>query len=263
MKWTGGKRRLVASIAPFIPPAYRTYREPFFGGGALFFALQPQRAVISDGQADLIEMYAQAKTRPAAVIRQLDLLKNNEETFYKVRESIPSAAAARAARLIYLCNLSFNGIHRVNRKGEFNVPYGHKPHMVVCDPAKMRRVSRALSHAELRCADFEEALVDAKPDDLVYLDPPYTVAHANNGFVKYNARIFSWEDQKRLARSAENLRRKGCHVIVSNADHSSIRALYPNFAEHLVKRQSIMAASADFRKLITESIFYTGAARKC
>jgi len=114
-----------------------------------------------------------------------------------------------------------------------------------------------LQRAKLKCLDFEEALCGAREGDLIYLDPPYTVAHSNNGFVKYNAKIFSWDDQIRLACVAESLRLLGCIVIVSNADHASIRSLYKNFKTLDIERHSVMAASQQFRKMITESIFYT------
>jgi DNA adenine methylase len=176
---------------------------------------------------------------------------------------VPKSDAARAARLIYLVTLAFNGIYRVNLKGEFNVPYGYKTHLNPCDEERIRKASKLLSRAVVLDQDFEEAVTRAKEDDLVYLDPPYTVAHGNNGFIKYNAKIFSWEDQIRLARAAKGLVAKGCTVIVSNADHSSIRRLYDGFTKILLERNSVIAASSDFRSRITESVFYAGGRHKC
>jgi DNA adenine methylase len=146
----------------------------------------------------------------------------------------------------------------VNLKGEFNVPYGQKTHLATCDTEKILRVSALLRRAVVRNLDFEDALASATEGDLVYLDPPYTVAHGSNGFVKYNAKIFSWDDQRRLASVARDLARKGCTVIVSNADHPSIRTLYGGFRTRVLKRNSVIAASANFRSNITECVFVQG-----
>jgi DNA adenine methylase len=157
--------------------------------------------------------------------------------------------------MIYLCTLSFNGIYRQNLKGEFNVPYGYKTHLKHYDIDRLREASSQLQRREILYGDFESAVEDAQRGDLVYFDPPYTVAHGNNGFVKYNAKIFSWDDQKRLARTALRLKRLGCHVIVSNADHPSIRELYPGFEVHEIQRFSVMSASAEFRRPVRECLF--------
>jgi DNA adenine methylase len=205
LKWPGGKRRLLSSILPVVPFKFGTYYEPFLGGGALFFALQPGRAILADQNPDLICTYLQIKYHPEAVLGSLKKLKNSEREYYLIRQWTPEKACDKAARLIYLSALSFNGIHRVNLRGVFNVPYGKKLHLNPCDPDKIRAANRALRNAIVRCEDFEVTLQSAKKGDFVYLDPPYTTAHSNNGFVKYNARIFTWEDQKRLSAIARDL----------------------------------------------------------
>jgi DNA adenine methylase len=258
LKWAGGKRNLLNSILPLVPATFKRYYEPFLGGGALFFALEPEEAFLSDKNADLIHAYAQVRDRPDVVISALRRLKNSERDYYNIRSTTPRSDGARAARFIYLITLAFNGIYRVNLNGEFNVPYGYKKHLDPCDDEGIRRASVLLAKAVIRDQDFEESLVGAKKGDLVYLDPPYTVAHGNNGFVKYNAKIFSWEDQLRLARVANDLAAKGCTVIVSNADHSSIRKLYRDFATTIIERNSIIAASSEFRSRVTERIFHAG-----
>jgi len=258
LKWAGGKRNLLSNILPLVPARFNRYYEPFLGGGALFFGLQPPEAFLSDKNTDLIHAYAQVRDRPDLVIRALRRLKNSERDYYNVRSSRPRSDAARAARFIYLITLAFNGIYRVNLNGEFNVPYGYKKDLNPCDDARIRRASDLFAKATIRDQDFEEALAEADKGDLVYLDPPYTVAHGNNGFVKYNAKIFSWDDQLRLARVANDLATKGCTVIVSNADHSSIRRLYKGFATRMLERNSIIAASSEFRSRVTERIFYAG-----
>jgi DNA adenine methylase len=263
LKWPGGKRHLLGSILPLVPRNFNRYFEPFFGGGALFFALGPKRAYLSDKNSELIHVYSQVRDRPEAVIRTLRTLRNTEDEYYKIRSSIPKSDAGRAARLIYLTTLAFNGIYRVNLNGQFNVPYGYKTHLQTCDAERIRMSSRLLKRAIVRDQDFEQALSGAGKGDLVYLDPPYTVAHGNNGFIKYNAKIFSWEDQMRLARVAKEVAAKGCTVIVSNADHSSIRSLYSGFATTTLERNSIIAASSTFRSRITECVFYAPGKHKC
>ena len=256
LKWPGGKRRLLQSILPLIPTEFGTYYEPFLGGGALFFALQPHSAVLADKNRDLISTYRQIKTNPDDVISALGNLQNNERAYYTVRAWEPDTPVERAARLIYLAALSFNGIHRVNLRGAFNVPYGYKQHLKPCEPLRIREASRILNAARLKSQDFERTVRPATSGDLVYFDPPYTTTHGNNGFVKYNARIFTWKDQERLARIALQLASRGCSVLVSNADHPSIRELYRDFDVLVIKRYSIMAASGNFRRLITECVFY-------
>jgi DNA adenine methylase len=258
LKWPGGKRRLVKFILPLVPDGFNHYYEPFLGSGALFFAIRPQRASLSDRNPDLISAYGQVRNNPETVIRQLQKLDNSEKNYYAVRSSVPDSESERAARLIYLCTLSFNGIHRVNLKGMFNVPYGFKTHLRPCEPEKIHAASKVLKRAKIECQDFETAVASAQEGDLVYLDPPYTTAHANNGFLKYNAKIFTWDDQKRLAHVARELSGRGCIVIVSNADHLSIRSLYTGFAVLEIDRHSVIAASGRFRRRITECVFHNG-----
>jgi DNA adenine methylase len=259
LKWPGGKRRLLNYILPLIPKDFSRYFEPFFGSGAVFFALRPTNAVLSDKNSHLICMYNQIRDNPEAVIRQLKQFRNTEKAYYEIRSANPKAESAIAARLIYLSALSFNGIHRVNLRGLFNVPYGHKTYLNPCEPQKIFDASRALKHVEIKCQDFQTAVSGAHKNDVVYLDPPYTTAHTNNGFLKYNAKIFTWDDQKRLARIAYKLADRGCFVIVSNADHVSIRRLYRDFNVMNVARYSVIAASRQFRRPINECIFYNKA----
>ncbi|SRR6266478_4072524 len=263
LKWAGGKRNLVDLILPLVPSRFNRYFEPFFGGGALFFALQSNKAHLSDKNTELMHAYTQVRDQPDAVIRELRKLRNSKKDYYKIRSSIPKGDAARAARLIYLVTLAFNGIYRVNLNGDFNVPYGYKTHVEPCDEERIRNASKLLKGAAIRDEDFEKAVSQAGEGDLVYLDPPYTVAHGNNGFIKYNAKIFSWEDQIRLSLVAKELVGKGCIVIVSNADHPSIRSLYDGFMATTLERNSIIAASSDFRSRITECVFHAGGKLKC
>ncbi len=254
-RWPGGKRWLVPKLLELIPKTFGRYLEPFFGAGALFFALQPRRAILSDANSELMACYCQLRDNHAHVSRILSSLPQDQASYYRIRSSAPISETRRAARLIYLTTLSFNGIYRVNLAGKFNVPYGNREYPRLKSRDLLAEYSRALTGCAIRSCDFEEAVRTAKTGDLVYLDPPYTVAHSNNGFLKYNDKIFSWSDQERLARVAADLNRRGCHVIVSNAGHSSIKNLYRGFTAIKVPRLSVMAASKDNRRLIEEYVF--------
>jgi DNA adenine methylase len=256
LKWAGGKRRLLKDILSFAPDSFEHYYEPFLGGGATFFSLQPPSATLSDTNPDLMEMYLQLRDNVNAVIRCLRTMPNTDKDYYIVRSTCPRSPSARAARLIYLCALSFNGIYRQNLKGEFNVPYGYKTHMDPFDEHRLRNIAEVLQGRTIVSGDFEGVVSKAKSGDFIYFDPPYTVAHGNNGFVKYNAKIFSWADQRRLAQVAFRLKKKGCNVLVSNADHPSIHKLYQKFNVHIVERHSIMAASSEYRRHVKECLFY-------
>lgn len=251
-KWPGGKRALAEQILPLMPRRFGKYYEPFVGGAAIFLALRPGRAVLSDSNEELINAYVQIRDRPEQVVRLLSRMKNSEPEYYAIRASRPSGPVAQAARLIYLTTLSFNGIHRVNLRGEFNVPYGWKAHLNPCDRERIAALSKALVTADLRAADFQEATSRAKAGDLVYFDPPYTVAHGLNGFLKYNEKIFSWADQVRLSEHARVLMERGVQVVISNADHQSTRRLYRGLAIHKLERFSRVAASAQHRSRISE-----------
>jgi len=257
LKWAGGKRWLAPRLVEIISrAAFARYFEPFCGGAALFFQLAPKRAVLSDMNADLINCYKQIKNDANAVITVLRTFRNSEDDYYAIRNMNPRADSRRAARILYLTTLAFNGIYRVNLRGEFNVPYGYKTHLEAFDAERIRAASRLLQGARLFVADFEDISAEATVKDLIYFDPPYTVAHGNNGFIKYNEKILQWEDQLRLACVATAATERGCKVIVSNADHPSIRKLYTHFTMERVPRGSVMAADASYRRTITECLFH-------
>jgi DNA adenine methylase len=256
LKWAGGKRSIANQILPLFGPVNGIYYEPFFGGGAMFFALRPEKANLSDVNHELISCYQAIKDDPVGVADRLSALRNDKETYYRVRKSCPTSTLGKASRLIYLTTLSFNGIYRQNLNGEFNVPYGYKLSKRLPGREELRRASAALSQAHLCAKDFETATDSAASGDTIYFDPPYTVVHNNNGFVKYNASIFSWKDQERLAKHASSLADRGCNVFVSNADHCALRELYKDFNCHTIKRYSVIAASSQNRREITECLFY-------
>lgn len=256
LKWAGGKRWLADELLSSFPRQSNRYYEPFLGGAAVFFAYRPTQSTLSDSNRELINCYRQVRDDPQAVIAALSRWRNTEKNYYAVRELRPTGRIERAARLLFLTTLSFNGIFRQNLNGTFNVPYGKKTHIDPANEAGILAASDALKGSKLIWSDFEKATQHAEAGDIVYFDPPYTVAHGNNGFIKYNAKIFSWEDQIRLAKTAEHLSSRGCRVFVSNADHPSIRNLYSQFDLKIVERHSKIAAASKYRKAITECLFF-------
>jgi DNA adenine methylase len=253
LRWAGGKRLLLQSILPKLPSfaAGGRYFEPFLGGGAVFFALRPAHASLSDLNEKLIQTYRSVRDEPDAVIEVLSGLENSRDQYYRIRGWAPRVPAKRAARFIYLNKTCFNGLYRENLAGEFNVPYGRQAYeTLVCDREQLDAASEALQGASLRSIDFVAAVREARRGDFVYFDPPYITGHQNNGFVEYNARVFSWADQHRLRAAAGRLIGRGVSVAISNSSHSSIRRLYadePGFRIHRLKRQSTMASRIDQR----------------
>jgi DNA adenine methylase len=257
LKWAGGKRVLLPQILDVVPtPVSGRYFEPFLGGGALFFALGPNQARLSDLNGELMATYRAVRDHVDEVIEVLATLRNAQDDYYRIRAWNPRTPARRAARFIYLNKTCFNGLYRENLFGQFNVPYGrHKYNTVVCDTEQLTTASQALQSTELRTLDFVDAVRPSTRGDLVYFDPPYITGHQNNGFIEYNARIFSWSDQRRLRAAALRLMDRGVKVVISNADHPSIRALYEEskrFAIHTLNRWSTMASRSSRRYMTDE-----------
>ena len=254
LKWPGGKRWLVHQYASLFPLQYRRYLEPFLGGGAVFFHLKPQRAVLSDTNAELVNAYQCLQRYSRAIEKRLSDLqrKHNDALYYRIRETRPAGAIEQTVRFLYLNRTCFNGIYRVNLKGEFNVPIGTKDR-VAYPKDYLQGIAACLQQASIRVADFEETIDKAGAEDFVFVDPPYTVMHNNNNFVKYNAKLFSWPDQVRLASAVKRAARRGAAVMVSNADHQSVRELYSDFGtHHRIDRTSILAADFLHRRKTTE-----------
>jgi DNA adenine methylase len=254
LRWAGGKRWLVESLVPQLPRDFTDYYEPFLGAGTLFFAIRPKRAFLSDSNEELMRTYQQLKEDSQEIIKWLKTLRNTKTGYYHIRKSKVKNPARFAARFIFLNKACWNGLYRVNRRGEFNVPYGNKQGTEIYVEENLKAVSKALADVALMVCDFEESLKMCKKRDLIYLDPPYTVAHEKNGFLKYNSKIFSWEDQIRLAAIVEGLHARGCYVVISNAYHSSILNLYKNFAVQKLTRASIISGEASGRRRIHEAL---------
>ena len=254
-KWPGGKQWLGRLNHVLLPPrSTGTYFEPFFGGGALFFSLAPRKAFLSDINADLMEAYQAIKTNVGKIIRALGRCDYSEDFYYYMRSKRCRNPYTRAARMVYLNRTCWNGLYRVNRKGEFNVPFGRFVNPTICDAARLEAASRMLAEATLARADFEQAVRRVRRNDLVYLDPPYTTRDGRNGFLKYNSRLFSWHDQERLASVARDLAKRGARVVVSNADHRQVTRLYRGFNYYKIERNSLIGGTGSKRQRVGEAL---------
>ncbi len=255
LKWAGGKRWLTPLIKDRLPE-YKTYYEPFVGSGCLFFALEPPKSVLSDTNPDLINCYKQVKRHCDTVIKILKRLQVDKDTYYKIRDHSYSKAdyIKRAAYFIYLNKTCWNGLYRVNNKGNFNVPSGNlTKDKLVYQEEHLRQASRLLKNSKIVCADFEDVVKDAQKEDLVYFDPPYVTSHLKNGFIKYNSKLFSQIDELRLSKYAASLSNRGAYVIVSNAAHPMIKELYDGqFYKNEISRFSGIAADPARRESFLE-----------
>ncbi|WP_010279956.1 DNA adenine methylase [Paenibacillus senegalensis] len=252
MKWAGGKKSLLAQIIPHLPRKFNCYYEPFLGGGALFFALQPKGAVLTDVNQNLINVYVEVRDNVEKIISSLKELPYNKEIYYEIRDYKPSDPTLQAIRMLYLNRTCWNGLYRENLKGEFNVPFGDFKNPTICDENALRRASEALKNTLIRSTDFEESLSYVREGDFVFLDPPYTVLNESDRFTKYNSNIFSWEDQKRLAKTAVELANKGAFVVVTNAHNKEIKQLYTGFRRRILRRSSTISGKSKGRKKTTE-----------
>jgi DNA adenine methylase len=255
LKWAGGKNWLMPLVKNYFPQTYSRYFEPFLGSASIFFTQKEKRAVLSDINPNLIEVYMAIKESPDKVISKLKLMPYEKDYYYFTRDQYrPRSVAHRAARFIYLNRTCWNGLYRENKNGGFNVPFGNFRNPTICDAANLLLTSKALQRVELYAIDFEQALLMAKKGDFIFIDPPYISSHQNNGFLKYNNKIFSWEDQIRLSESVKRLDRKGCYILMTNANHDSVKDLYREFKFSFEKRFSSIAASNNFRSTITELV---------
>jgi DNA adenine methylase len=254
LKWAGGKRWIVDQCSRFIPPRFNTYIEPFLGSGAMFFAIHPKRATLSDLNSELIQTYIAIRRDWRTVERALRRHdgSHSPQYYYLVRASRPTKPSDAAARFVYLNRTCWNGLYRVNKNGDFNVPIGTKNRACLASD-DFRRVSELLANVRLANSDFEAVIDGAKKGDLVFVDPPYTTLHNNNGFIKYNEKLFTWLDQIRLRDCLVRATSRGATIIAANADHESIRVIYRDFfAIRALQRPSVIAASAQFRRTVGE-----------
>ncbi len=258
LKWPGGKRWLVPTLIEMIgTQQYETYREPFLGGGALFFALRPKRSVLSDINGELINVFRQVKNNPRELLERLQKLPISQATYDRFRGLKGGTVLERAVRFLYLNRTAFGGMYRLNQLGEFNVPFGggERTTAPLWKYGLLRSAAASLRSAQLQAVDFEKALSQAGRGDLVYCDPTYTVAHNNNGFIRYNERNFSWDDQKRLAGCCRDASNRGALVLVSNAYHNEILHLFAPPKHLVVTRPSRLCPQAEHRRTVDEFVF--------
>ena len=255
VKWAGGKQWIASATSLLKPPEWKgRYYEPFLGGGAFFFALKPARATLSDSNEELISTYRTLRSDPAGVIRLLSTYPYEKNFYYRLRASEPNTPVEIAARFLYLNKTCWNGLYRVNQDGKFNTPFGRLPNPTICDSDRLRAAAKTLRKKKLRVGDFAEVVSEAQSGDFVYFDPPYVTGHRNNGFLKYNSRLFAWEDQERLARCARRLSQGGAYVLVSNADHPEVVKLYEDFNYYQINRLSLIARNKKSRGVVTEAL---------
>ena len=245
VKWVGGKRQLLPELLRRVPAKYGTYHEPFLGGGALFFALAPRRAVLSDANADLAIAYLMVKTKLrdlVSALRDLKLghLSGGLEHYLQIRKDNSSFPIERAARFVYLNKTCFNGLYRVNKQGEFNVPMGKwKKLPEICDEENLRACQTILrGDVDVQICDFRTSLLIPRRGDFVYLDPPYAPTSSTSNFTRYTKEGFGPTDQKQLAEMVRELKERGVKILLSNAGTQTVRDLYP---EPLFKVEEVAA----------------------
>jgi DNA adenine methylase len=254
LKWAGGKRWLIQRFPNLIPDNIQNYFEPFLGSGAVYFHVRPSGGTISDLNQDLVATYKAVRDDPKGVKSALEKhsRKHSDKYFYEIRASKPTKSSCRAARLIYLNRTCWNGLYRVNKKGQFNVPRGTK-NSVLLPSDDFGAISARLKLIKIDCCDFETTIERTGEGDFAFVDPPYTVKHNMNGFIKYNQSIFSWDDQIRLSKAIVRARDRGVRLLVLNANHRSIRDLYRHIGQFVrLPRNSVLAASSDFRAETSE-----------
>ncbi|HIK07577.1 MAG TPA: DNA adenine methylase [Trichormus sp. M33_DOE_039] len=257
LKWAGGKRQLVPLIlGNYLPKNYshQVYYEPFVGGGAILFSLQPKKAVINDSNSELINCYKVIRDSVDDLIENLKSHKNNEDYYYAIRDWDRAKSfqnrtpIERASRIIFLNKTCYNGLFRVNSQGQFNVPFGKYKNPNILDVAVLKAVSKYLKENEITILnlDFQDALKDSKKGDFIYLDPPYDPISETASFTGYDVNGFNKNEQIRLKETFDNLNIRGCKVLLSNAYTDFIRDLYKDYKQ--AKVSAIRAINSNAKK---------------
>ena len=263
-KWTGGKRQLLSVIKSLMPDQYNNYFEPFVGGGALFFDLAQKNAHINDFNSELINCYQQIKKNPQILIELLAKhQENNSKEYYLDLRSADRDSridkmtdVERAARIMYMLRVDFNGLYRVNSKNQFNVPYGRYKNPKIVDGELLLSISKYLNDNDIHILnkDFEEAVEDVRVGDFVYFDPPYIPLSETSAFTSYTHEGFSYEDQVRLRDTFMKLDEKGAYVMLSNSSSPIVEELYKDFYIHKVEATRTNGAKSSSRGKISEII---------
>ena len=263
-KWTGGKRQLLGELRSYMPETFGRYFEPFVGGGALFFDLAPEKAVINDFNEELINAYRQIKNNPAELINLLIKHKeNNSKDYYLELRSADRdgrisrmTGVERAARILYMLRVDFNGLYPVNSKNQFNVPYGRYKNPKIVDVDLLYQISEYLNEndVEILQTDFAEAVKDAQTGDFVYFDPPYIPLNETSSFTSYTHEGFSYEEQVRLRNTFKELTERGVYAMLSNSSSPLVEELYKDFNIYFVEAQRTNGAKSSSRGKISEII---------
>lgn len=255
VKWAGGKGQLLDRLIPMIPKKFNLYAEPFVGGGALFFNIRPQPAILIDLNAELINFYTIVRDDVESLIEDLKKHKNEIEYYYMMRSLNPESMAPvhRASRFLYLNKTSYNGLWRVNKKGKFNVPFGRYKNPVFLNENNLRESSLSLKHTVILCGDFTMIIDRVKSNDFIYFDPPYYPLTKTSNFTSYSG-PFKTEDQIRLAECFRTLDQKGCFLMLSNSDTPFTRTLYKNYDLKIVEARRMINSKADNRGEINEIV---------
>ena len=257
IRWAGGKSWFIPYLRTLISDLeINHYHEPFLGGAAVYLALDhKKRSYLSDSNEELINAYIEIKNHPQQVIQILDTYVNTKEEYYRIRVLHLDDPIERAARFIFLNQTSYNGLYRVNRSGDYNVPYGFRKKWGDYE-RKIIAASKKLQNTNLKYGDFEINKYIIKRDDLVFLDPPYTVSHNDNGFIEYNKNLFSLDDQERLCRFIEYIKHKDAYYVLTNAAHPKIQEIFGKEDRPIeLERQSLIGGKEAKREKIKEYIF--------
>lgn len=255
LKWAGGKGKLIQQYIPYFPTEFKTYYEPFLGGGAIFFHLLPASSILTDINPELINVYCCVRDQVEAVILLLQEheRRHNKEYYYQVRSGAGTSEVERAARFIYLNKTCFNGLYRENSKGAFNVPIGNYKNPTICNADLLRSVSAALKTTEIEVRPFDEVLNFAKTgQDFVYFDPPYYPLSPTSNFTGYSRHAFTEADQIKLKEIFAELASLGVKVMLSNSDCLFIRELYQDFKIHTISASRAINSKGNKRGKINE-----------
>lgn len=264
VKWVGGKRQLLPEITRLLPPTSLkgTYFEPFLGGGAVLFSLEPARAKVNDINVELINLYKVVRAQPSELIELVTSYPHDKDFYYSLRGIDRDADAWRsltsleqAARTLYLNRAGFNGLYRVNSKGQHNVPFGSNRHLNF-NAQNIRSVSDYLrnNNVVFTSADYREALSTARPGDFVYIDPPYDPITSTSSFTAYASGGFTRQNQVELRKEVDRLTREGVHVMLSNSATDFIKAEYAHYRIHIVKARRQVNSKPTVRGQVDEII---------
>lgn len=261
VKWVGGKRQLLQDILKHIPDKYSTYYEPFVGGGAVLFHLQPRKMVINDINEELMNVYNVICNNVEELIEDLKKHKNEADYFYKIRELDRDREKyaqlnniERASRIIYLNKTCYNGLFRVNRQGEFNTPFGRYKNPNIANEATLKAVNNYFNKAKitLKCGDFEEAVKGIRKGGFVYFDPPYDPVSESANFTGYDKGGFDKDEQIRLKKLCDKLNNRGVKFLLSNSSTEFILNLYKDYNITIVKAKRSINSKGDGRGDVNE-----------